>query len=151
VAATWAVVGFASDGTPLDKLLRDRSKATVTNVSQTLVNGIALGHSPLEVAKNLDSQLNQMHWQNLRLARTEMMRAYREAQRVNMLQNADVLSGWRWSSAADRRTCPICLGQHGKVFPIKHVASGDVPPDTAQHAGLAGTFAAAPAEKVTVG
>lgn len=146
-----AVVGFTSDGTPLNTLLTQRARTTVAAASQSLVNGVALGHSPLAVAKQLDDQLGQMHWKNLMLARTEMMRAYREAQRVNMLQNADVLSGWKWSSALDRRSCTICIGQHGKVFPIDQVKPADVPPDTAQHKGLAEVYAAAPTEKVSIG
>ena len=146
-----AVVGFTSDGTPLNALLKQRAKVTLSDVNQTLINGVALGHSPFDVAKRLDDQLGTMHWQNLRLARTEMMRAYREAQRVNMLQNADVLSGWKWSSALDRRSCTICIGQHGKVFPIDHVAPANVPPDVAQHKGLAETYAAPPKEKVAIG
>jgi len=131
-----AVVGFTSDGTPLNTLLRERSNRTWQDASSTIVNGVALGQGPVEVAKRLDTQLTTLHWQNLRLARTESMRAYREAQRVNMLQNSEVIAGWRWSSAADARSCPICLGQHGKVFPLKHVAPGDVPPDLAHHKGL---------------
>ena len=139
-----AVVGFSSNGTPLDTLLRQRAFTAKTNAAATLVDGVAFGRSPKAVATTLDSQLNEMHWQNLRVARTEMMRAYREGQRVNMLQNASVLSGWRWSSAADRRTCPVCMSQHGKVFPIQQVKPSDVPPDTAQHQGLGDLLARPP-------
>ncbi len=139
-----AVVGFTSDGTPLNQLLRERSNRTWQDAGATLVNGIALGHGAQEVANRLDTQLTTLHWQNLRLARTEMMRAYREAQRVNMLQNSEVIAGWRWSSAADKRSCPICLGQHGKVFPLKMVPPADVPPDVAHHKGLSDILSKAP-------
>lgn len=150
-AAIEAAVGFASDGTPLSKILGERSNDAGAEAAAILVNGTALGQSPREVANNLDSTLNELHWQNLRLSRTEMMRSYREAQRVNMLQNAEVLEGWRWSSAADTRSCPICLGQHGKVFPISLVSPSEVPPDTAQHRGLGDIYAKPPSDTVTVG
>lgn len=139
-----AMVGFASDGTPLNSLLRDRSNRTWQEASATLVNGVALGLGPNEIAGQLDHQLATLHWQNLRLARTETMRGYREAQRVNMLQNASVLSGWRWSSAADRRTCAICFSQHGRVFPLKYADPKDVPPDHAHHKGLGDLLAQPP-------
>jgi SPP1 gp7 family putative phage head morphogenesis protein len=150
-SAIEAAVGFASDGTPLDRLLRERSRRAGDDAATTLVNGVALGRSPFDIATRLDSDLASLHWQNLRLARTEMMRAYREAQRVNMLQNSDVIAGWRWSSAADARSCPICIGQHGTVFPINHVRPSEVPPSTAQHVGLADIYAKPPADTATVG
>jgi len=139
-----AVVGFASDGTPLHTLLAQRSRDAGAATTATLVDGVAFGRGPRAMATAMDDQLNELHWQNLRIARTEMMRAYREGQRVNMLQNADVLKGWRWSSASDRRSCAICLGQQGQVYPLDMVAPGDVPPDTAQHKGLGDAMAKAP-------
>jgi len=144
-----AVVGFTSNGTPLNTLLRERSNRTWQDASSTLVDGVALGHGPTQIANRLDTQLSTLHWQNLRLARTETMRAYREAQRVNMLQNSEVIAGWRWSSAADNRSCIICLGQHGKVFPLKMVAPGDVPPDMAHHKGLSDILSKPPHEHAT--
>ena len=139
-----AVVGFASDGTPLHTLLSQRSRDAGAATTATLVDGIAFGRGPRAMATAMDDQLNELHWQNLRIARTEMMRAYREGQRVNMLQNANVLNGWRWSSAADRRSCAICLGQQGQTYPIDMVKPGDVPPDIAQHQGLSDALAKAP-------
>lgn len=146
--AITAVVGFASDGTPLNDLLRQRSRDAGMAAAGTLVDGVAFGRSPAVMASTLDAQLNELHWQNLRLARTETMRAYREATRVNMLQNADILSGWRWSSASDRRTCAVCFSQQGQFFPMKMVNPGDVPPGMAQHKGLGDVYAAPP-EKAT--
>lgn len=148
--AITAVVGFASDGTPLNALLAKRSRDAGSAAAATLVDGVAFGRSPAQMATTLDGQLNELHWQNLRLARTETMRAYREGTRVNMLQNADILSGWRWSSAADARSCAVCLSQQGQVFPIQMVKPSDVPPDTAQHKGLGDIMADPPKKAATL-
>ena len=145
-----AVVGFTSDGTPLNKLLAQRSRDAGVAATNALVDGVAFGRGPRAVADAMDASLNQMHWQNLRLARTEMMRSYREAQRVDMLQNAAVLSGWRWSAAGDKRSCPACFAMQGQVFPIHNVDPDNVSPDTAQHKGLADVYAKAPSDTALV-
>lgn len=135
-----SVVGFASNGSPLGSLLAQRSSDMGRAARDTLLKGVGLGWGAREMATALDSALHQEHWKNLMLARTEGMRAYREAQRLDILNNADILAGWRWSSAADGRTCPICFSQHGKVFDINMVPRKDMPAGLAQHKNLTDAF-----------
>ena len=49
----------------------------------------------------------------LTIARTEQLRAYREASRRSYAENADILDGWIWLSARDSRTCVSCWAMHG--------------------------------------
>lgn len=132
-----SIVGTTSNGTPLASLLQNRADRNWQDAADTLQTGVALGYGPRKIASELDGSLNQSHWKNLLLARTETMRAHHEAQRMQMLQNADLLEGWRWSAAVDSRTCPICWANHGKVFPIEQISEGSAAPITmAQHRGL---------------
>jgi hypothetical protein len=47
-----------------------------------------------------------------------MMRAYREVTRQSYLANQDVVAGWIWYSALDKRTCPACWAMHGTVHDL---------------------------------
>ena len=133
--AIHAVVGMTSNGTPLRTLMRERARTTSEAARDSLVAGVALGYGPNKIADELDKSLNQSHYKNLMLARTEVMRAHHEAQRMEILQNADLLAGWRWSSAADSDTCPLCWAQHGRVFPIQDAGYG-TETQLAQHRGF---------------
>jgi hypothetical protein len=86
------------------------------------------------------------------LARTEVMRAHHEAQRMQMLQNADLLAGWRWSAATDSDTCPLCWANHNRVFPL-HEVDANSPTDMtrAQHRGLEDHLTKAGIEKAGTG
>lgn len=46
------------------------------------------------------------------------LRAYREATRLDYLANDDLLDGWVWSAACDRRTCITCWALHGRVYKL---------------------------------
>ena len=54
----------------------------------------------------------------LLISRTETLRAYREATAQTYQANADILEGWIWSSALDRRTCASCWAMHGSVHAL---------------------------------
>jgi hypothetical protein len=132
-----SVVGMTSNGSPLATLMQQRARNNWQDAADTLRAGMGLGYGPEKIATSLDDSLGQAHWKNLMLARTEVIRAHHEAQRMQVLQNADLLAGWRWSAATDSRTCPICWANHNKVFPI-HEVDANSGPDLlrAQHRGF---------------
>ncbi|NPV85996.1 MAG: hypothetical protein HPY45_08320 [Anaerolineae bacterium] len=49
----------------------------------------------------------------LRIARTETLRAHREATRASYQANSDLVDGWIWHSALGERTCAACWAMHG--------------------------------------
>ena len=58
----------------------------------------------------------------LNISRTETLRAYREATRLEYAANDDILDGWVWSAACDKRTCVTCWALHGRVYKLnKHM------------------------------
>jgi len=78
-----------------------------------IATGLALGQNPNVVGRELQKTLGWGLQQSLTLARTAHLYAYREAQRANFVANNDVVGGWIWKSAADKRTCISCWAMHG--------------------------------------
>ena len=83
---------------------------------QHLVDGIALGRSPRDVARRIGTSANVPRWRGLTIARTETLRAYREVSRRQMERNSDTVAGWTWLSQADIDTCAFCWSMHGQHF-----------------------------------
>lgn len=86
-----------------------------------LLRNIAVGDGPRTTA---DRILNRTQGKfegglgrALRISRTEVLDAYREAQAVANGATIDVLKGQRWTATLDARTCPSCLAQNGTLYP----------------------------------
>jgi SPP1 gp7 family putative phage head morphogenesis protein len=85
-------------------------------LQQELIDGMALGRSPRDVARRIGTSQNVPRWRALTIARTETLRAYREVSRRQMERNVDVVAGWTWLSQADIDTCAFCWSMHGQHF-----------------------------------
>lgn len=84
-----------------------------------LLAHMAQGKSPLRAASDIVRYVeNYPLLDAQRLARTTMLYAARRGTAEMYRQHSDIVRGWRWSSALDKRTCPSCLAQHGKVFAL---------------------------------
>ena len=106
------LVGNASNGRPLGRLLHQISPQTTRKAARALQQGIALGLHPREVARDFRAATGATLKRSLLISRTEMMRAYREANREAYMAS-EVVKGWTWIAALDDRTCPACLFMHG--------------------------------------
>lgn len=113
-----AMIGFASNGSPLASLFQSISPEALGLARGVLAQGVALGTSPVVIGKQLAGPLGLPAWRGLTIARTETLRAYREAQRQTIMANDDVLEGWIWHSARDRRTCEVCWSMDGRLFTV---------------------------------
>lgn len=116
--ASAAIAGFAADGSPLRQLFAERSVATARRVADELVAGVAQGAGVRVIASRIRGVTGGELARSLTIARTETLRAYREATRETYLANSDVLRGWYWQAALTPRTCAMCLAMHGRVFPV---------------------------------
>lgn len=112
------LVGFAADGSPLRELFDALGPRVSLGVQDALVTAVATGIGPRETARLVRQQFGMGLARALTIARTEQIRAYREASRRSYAENADLLDGWVWLSAHDGRTCPSCWAMHGSRHPV---------------------------------
>ncbi len=118
LGAVEALVGYASDGSPLRAVLANASRGQAEAMTNLLARNVGLGVNPRVTARQMRAQFEVTRTRALTIARTESLRAYRAAAQMTMQENADVLDGWVWVSAMDRRTCVGCMAMHGSVHPL---------------------------------
>lgn len=113
--AVQAIVGFATDGSPLTDLLKTMVPEASTAVRSALVQGVALGYNPAKIARQIRDELGGSLTRALTIGRTETLRAYRESSFQTYQDNDDVLDGWTWVAALGPRTCAMCIAMHGTI------------------------------------
>jgi SPP1 gp7 family putative phage head morphogenesis protein len=120
-----ALMGHLADGSPLvqhfARLAQDGpvdAPTALARLRKALLVGVALGQAPRQVAQSAASALDVSRAQAERIARTEVLRAYRESSRLSYAENADVVQGWIWHSARSARSCAACIAMDGKTFPL---------------------------------
>ena len=118
ISAVENMIGLAGDGSPVRALLDEAAAAGPDAMAQELVNGIALGRNPLEVARRAIRQgLGQTFTRMATIARTEQLRVYRETT-LQSYRASNVVSGYRRLSARDQRTCIACLFADGRYYEL---------------------------------
>jgi len=110
------VVGVLADGSPLAELLARVGAQAAADVSAALTHAVATGRNPRQTARDIRAALGGGLHRALRIARTEHLRAYRNASLQTYQANADILRGWQWRASPSRRTCPVCLAMDGREF-----------------------------------
>jgi SPP1 gp7 family putative phage head morphogenesis protein len=110
------LLGQVSGG-PLRDLLTGIAGESTQRLADVLTTGLAAGRNPLVVARQMRRLIDTLPPMRAEtIARTEMLRAYRESARAAMVANAKILDGWVWVSALDGRSCPVCVAMHGSVL-----------------------------------
>lgn len=109
------LAGFAADGSPLAMLLAKLAPGAADAVKQALFSGIVRGAGAQELAHEVFRSLGGNMARSLLIARTETLRAYRESSQRFYEANNDVVHGWKWISACNARTCPVCWAMHGSI------------------------------------
>lgn len=109
------MVGSMRDGTTLRSYLeRQIVRGTVERLTSTLASGI--GDNPRVTARAIRGQLAGGAVQAQRIARTETLRAYREATRAQYEANSAMVKGYRRVEALDSRTCAACWIMDGTLY-----------------------------------
>ena len=105
------------------------SESAYQSMQRALIIGVAVGDNPRTVARDMlrrtEGNFNGGLARAVNISRTEMLDAYRSTSAQVHADNADVLAGWRWLSACDRRTCPSCWSMHGQLFPVEQPGPWD--------------------------
>lgn len=117
VEAIENMIGLAGDGSPVMDLLRMTYRDAATGLMQALINGIAKGLNPVEVARGMRNGFGMGYDRALKTARTEILRVYREASR-KQYEESGIVKGYIRMSARDRRVCMACLMADGTFYPV---------------------------------
>jgi SPP1 gp7 family putative phage head morphogenesis protein len=117
-SAVESVVGHLGDGSPLRGVLNRYGAEGAKRIEQELMAGLVAGEGLAKVARRLRDVEELSRAKAMSILRTESLRAYREASRKTYQKNDDLLSGWRWISAKQSRTCLACLALDNTFFPL---------------------------------
>ena len=109
------IAGIVSSG-PLRTILEEYGSVAARGLATELVSGIAGGLHPRQVADRMSGLMGGNLARARTIARTEMLRSYREGQ-ARFYRSQRVVKYWTWHSATDRRTCPTCWVLHGTKWP----------------------------------
>jgi SPP1 gp7 family putative phage head morphogenesis protein len=115
-AGVETILGMTQADSPLYKLLLSISDEGAQAAEDALVQGMLLGKNPREVALDVRGALGTQLSRALTIARTETLRAYREATRATYRQMG--VQQWEWRSARNERTCAACWAMDGKRFSV---------------------------------
>lgn len=114
--ATKQLIGIAGNGQPLFTLFEKLGTPVRQAVFDALFYGMATGAANQTIARDIREAVGTGAVNAMTIARTETNRAYREASR-EFYDATPAVIGWRWMSARDLTTCPVCWSMHGRVFP----------------------------------
>lgn len=126
VEAVQSMVGFLADGSPLTSLLNQLPRATSKAVADALTEAVTLGYNPRKTAAIIRRETGMTLTRSLTIARTETLRAYREATHQTYQANKNIVAGWYWVASLSRRTCAACIALHGTFHPMEERMSTHV-------------------------
>ena len=112
------LAGALQPGSPLQRLtLGTLADDAADAVGKALLQGLALGKGPRDIARSARDALGGNMARALTIARTETLRAYREASRQTYAENPRIVKQWMWLCAKTTRTCAVCWASNGEKFP----------------------------------
>ena len=113
------IINRTGGQSPLRASLIDRYGETIADMAaDALVDGIAQGRNPRQVADIFRREMGMGLTDALRTARTAQLYSYRQASSINYTANADIVEGWRWWAALDGRVCLSCVAKHNTIHPL---------------------------------
>ena len=117
-------VAMLAAESPLKALFDQIGPTATSKAREVFARAIAEGWNPRKMASVLKSEVDHLSGKRaVLIARTEMIRSYRTANREVYQRNSDVLTGWRWTCAKTPATCAMCLALDGEVFPTSEMLS----------------------------
>jgi SPP1 gp7 family putative phage head morphogenesis protein len=94
------------------QLLDELGPEAAFRTRELLIGGLRQGWHPSRVAREVRAALGITYSRSLTIARTEMLRAYRNAA-LEQYRESPVVHGWVWLATLDATTCPVCIAMHG--------------------------------------
>lgn len=110
------VAGLQRDA-PLGRLLDGIFPEAADRMGQELINGLAMGLNPREIAQRMAEGFGLALERAMLIARTEALRAYRESTR-EQYKATGVVKRYKRIASASERTCIACLVADGTIYEI---------------------------------
>jgi hypothetical protein len=114
--AAQVTAGFAGNGAPLGQLLQRDYGDLGVKITDALVEGVALGKGAFATAKDMRDAMGMEYNRSVRIARTEINRAYRIANADQYAKSGVVTKVLRLC-AKQPNTCLACLMMDGDEVP----------------------------------
>ena len=114
--AAQVTAGFAGNGAPLGQLLQRDYGDLGVKITDALVEGVALGKGAFATAKDMRDAMGMEYNRSVRIARTEINRAYRIANADQYAKSGVVTKVLRLC-AKQANTCLACLMMDGDEVP----------------------------------
>lgn len=119
IEAVTDMIGRTAGGTPLEKVLIKRYADNFEQVKDVLIQNISLGINPIPTARLMNELLNGDLYISTRIARTEMINAFRESSRDGYIASG-MVKGLNW--IAEPNACLVCLDIEEKnPYPLDYV------------------------------
>ena len=122
VEAVELMIGNAGKGGPVYALLQEAYPLAVDQMTDALIENIALGLGPMVTAKQMMNGIAGGLNHALTVARTEQMRVYRETSRQQYAASGAV-RGYKRFASKSSKTCALCLTLDGEVYPTEELMS----------------------------
>lgn len=119
--AAQQIAAVTQSGAPVGQLFAGFGPEAAKTLTDAITSGVVAGKNPRVIAADMRQALGGNLTRALTIARTETLRAYREASRLAYQANDNVLRGWVWTADLSTRTCSACWAQHGSVHPLDEV------------------------------
>lgn len=115
--AVETMIGYLGNGAPLNTLLKKDYPDALNGLIDALVNGIARGSGPSEIAKEMTNGFGMGFDRALLIARTEVNRTYRAASTMQY-RASGVVTGFR-RLVKKETACVACLMLDGETFGLE--------------------------------
>lgn len=116
------MIGFLGPDSPLHtSFVSQLGESVAARMEDALLDGIALGRGPRQIAAIVRRELGQGLTWSLNTVRTAQVWSYREATRASFIANSDIVDGWTWYAQLDNRVCMSCVAKHGSKHPVDEV------------------------------
>lgn len=125
------LIGTLTDGTPLYNYLINGtanvpglSAEVIAQIDQVLSQALIEGWNPRKAAAMFREAMGVGLTRALAIARTEILRSYREATRQSYI--AYGVRQWQWEATFDERTCLACAMLDGRLFDVNEPQAAHV-------------------------
>lgn len=109
------------DGSFSSRLWQDK-ETLLKNMRTVILQGIAMGHNPRRIARDLRKKMDSSKSACERIARTEVLHFFNEA--TYKAYKAHGIEEYMYMASLDEKTCPICGELDGKVFSLSERQEG---------------------------